>query len=428
MTEFDDQQATQAFTLLDLDPGSTQAEGRGSNDANHSTSTAASRTTVSSSGYARAESTRADDTSPLPDLHPRKMRQRVTKRKSSKALNSSDTATATSRRSSERGLRSLTTKISHVSIGAIRRISSSTRITSSSNTRAGAGPQTIANIINESPAHPTALPLPPPPPPPPPLPPIISPSPSGLTLFPLPSRPAPAPPSRLPLPATHSRDPSTSTSHTTLLYSTPTRTHPSFTDAKATKAKSSLDLRARFRPSRESLRDTSINIRRKVVPSSEGKKRAHVEVFEDLTLQRISEGPYASPFKVGTGAEGGEGVLTPMGTPTRRPGRVGGWEVGKENEELGRGYSKDGYESGKVGKGEEGFATPTTVFREGWEKRVRLVVSLRTLRERRSGMLRGESESPGQRMAEEFLREKGRGSPAVKGSPGVGVGSSPRFL
>lgn len=156
-------------------------------------------------------------------------------------------------------------------------------------------------------------------------------------------------------------------------------------------------------------------------------------MFEDLTLQRISEGPYASPFGTTGPGEGREGVGTPMGTPTRRPGRVGGWEGGKENEELSRGYSKDGYGGGRVGKENEGleeedFATPNTVFREGWEKRVRPVVSLRTLRERRSGMLRGESESPGQRMAEEFLRGKGRGSPAVKGSPGAGVGSSPRFL
>ena len=54
--------------------------------------------------------------------------------------------------------------------------------------------------------------------------------------------------------------------------------------------KSALDLRARYKPSRASLRDASINIRRKPLGQTH---EAQEPPFEDPTLQKISEGPYA---------------------------------------------------------------------------------------------------------------------------------------
>lgn len=59
---------------------------------------------------------------------------------------------------------------------------------------------------------------------------------------------------------------------------------------KGQKAKSAYDLRARYKPSRRDLRDTSINIRRKTAETTTMLGRQ----MEDATLRKISAGPYAA--------------------------------------------------------------------------------------------------------------------------------------
>ena len=57
----------------------------------------------------------------------------------------------------------------------------------------------------------------------------------------------------------------------------------------SSRTKSALDLRARYKPSSNSLRNSSINIRRKPIA------RASTPLqFEDQTLQKITQGPYAN--------------------------------------------------------------------------------------------------------------------------------------
>ncbi|KAF4556021.1 Hypothetical protein D9617_2g059880 [Elsinoe fawcettii] len=400
MTELEDNSMTKAFTLRDLDCEVSGAGNGVQQDLGPFLQNGLSQTIVSSPSCAPSVGTRGVDP-PLPTgLHLGKVRQKMTRRKSSKALNSSDNATETSRHSSERGLKALSTKVSQVGMGAIRRISSSTRI-GSSNVRNNKSPPLTGPISDEVFVPRTY------PPPPPVGPRTISPSPSGLSLSPVTTRPAPIPPSRPMVASTqpehqHIRNPSASTAQTTIIHSTPTRTQSSFT---TTKAKSSIDLRARFRPSKESMRETSINIRRRIVPTSEGKDKNKVEVFEDMTLQRISEGPYAfSPER----AYGETSVLALPASQQDVTFDSSMMEAGKENRHDMMGKSWMG-------------------------RTVRPAMSLRSLRERKeaaaglrergSGVLREQSESPGQRMAEEFLRGKGRGSPR---SPVVG--SSPMFL
>ncbi|KAG8623655.1 hypothetical protein KVT40_008631 [Elsinoe batatas] len=400
MTEFEDGIMTKAFTLKNLDLDDAQPPGR------ISSTTGTSQSTLSAPNCTRSEGTRHDHPSPASRLRSTKTRQKMEKRKSSVGLTTEDGASDTRSRSGEKGLKTLTTKMSQISIGAIRRISSSTRITS-----ATAKPCKNATIIPTIADEDLIAPVPPPPPPfpAPPAPRTISPSTSGLSLFPVATRPAPVPPPRpartpVQLQPQHSRNPSTSTAQTTIIHSTPSRTQ---TSLGTNRAKSSFDLRARFKPSKESMRETSINIRRRMVPTPDGKERNKVEVFEDMTLQRISEGPYAfSP-------EGAYGETSILALST------------VEQETL--------FEGREGRSGKENISSETR--EKAWETRsARPVVSLRSLRERRevksglgekpSGGLREQSESPGQKMAEEFLRGKGRRSP----SKSPGVGSSPMFI
>ncbi|GAM85918.1 hypothetical protein ANO11243_039280 [Dothideomycetidae sp. 11243] len=183
----------------------------------------------------------------------------------------------------------------------------------------------------------------------------------------------------------------------------------------ASKARSSIDLRARVKTSKESLvgaRDTSINIRRKKVSTSSATQ------FEDMTLQRITEGPYANSTTPSPGRQ----VRSPWvaaGSPrtpvTRkkisreRMAEVGVWN--KENATP--------------------LRTPTSQPRMRGEGRtVRYVKSGTDVgQENMFGGAKGKSGSPGQRMAEEFLhRGSAPGLRQKSSRTGLLDGSSPMFL
>ncbi|KAF2221701.1 hypothetical protein BDZ85DRAFT_250645 [Elsinoe ampelina] len=179
MTEFEDGTMTKAFTLRDLDLDEAHPHGRMS-------STGTSHSTFPSPHYAESDGTRQDHSSPASRLQSTETRQKMGKRKSSVGLIAEDGASSTRRPSGERGLKALTTKMSQVSMGAIRRISSSTRISSGT-----AKPGKNATSIPAIPDEDLVDPVPPPPPPfaAPPPPRAISPSTSGLSLFPIAAQP-----------------------------------------------------------------------------------------------------------------------------------------------------------------------------------------------------------------------------------------------
>lgn len=172
--------------------------------------------------------------------------------------------------------------------------------------------------------------------------------------------------------------------------------------------KSAVELRARCKPSQASLRDTSINVRRKPVKHSQCQ-------FEDLTLQKITEGPYAiSPPQHGanvisssafTGhiskenaSPSADSTLTPLCPPTAD-------SHARLRTERSRGD-----------------------VRPGSRATIRTVNSTRELRES-PGLGR---DSPGQRMAKEYLSRRMGDSPisvgGVYGDSSTGVVSSPAFL
>ncbi|KAF2154705.1 hypothetical protein K461DRAFT_291625 [Myriangium duriaei CBS 260.36] len=207
------------------------------------------------------------------------------------------------------------------------------------------------------------------------------------SLFP-PARPAP------PIPPT--------------INSSPTTNHPSPPPIPlvgpaetTTPARPPTSLTVRLKSSTSSLSASTINIRRKKLSASSATQ------FEDMTLQRITEGPYAnttctphvSPQQYKSGSVEGSRPCTPV---TRKRIAVG----------------REGKGSGKENDVPD---TPT-----GKMPAVRLV------QEQRSGG--GKSASPGQRMAEEFLSRcgeggspGGRGVKKNKGSLGV-MGGSPLFV
>ncbi|GAB7341393.1 hypothetical protein MBLNU457_7647t3 [Dothideomycetes sp. NU457] len=184
---------------------------------------------------------------------------------------------------------------------------------------------------------------------------------------------------------------------------------------KNDKAKSAYDLRARYKPSRLNLRDTSINICRKPAETTTTLGRQ----MEDATLRKISAGPYAADCS------------TTLTLPERRPS-----PVAKEN--ASPTLSTIGVAIGSPSwmKGNQCTAcTPTSAEKEhpryvSSRASIRAVQSSRELRREganspmvyssvnRKPVGKG---SPGQRMVDDFMRRKREGESPGSSSAGAGA-------
>lgn len=185
---------------------------------------------------------------------------------------------------------------------------------------------------------------------------------------------------------------------------------------KDQKAKSAYDLRARYKPSRKNLRDTSINIRRKTAETNTTLGRH----MEDPTLRKISAGPYAADNS------------TTLTLSEVRPS-----PVAKEN--ASPTLSTIGVAIGSPSwlKGSQCTAcTPTSSEKEYPRHASTNRTSIRAVQSSRE--LRGEGASsplvyssvnrkpvgkgsPGQRMVDDFMKRKREGESPGSSSAGVGA-------